>query len=424
MWKHLAEKGVELPKIRSAEINKKVEPVLRLMEKTGEMLDVPVLQKLEKKLKTRISKLEEEIYKLAGCEFNINSPDQMGKILFKKLKLSIKDLRKTKTATSTAASELLKLKGKHKIIEPILEYRELTKLVSTYLKPLPTVVDQDSRLHTTFGQDTSTGRMNSKNPNLQNIPIKGELGDEIRKAFIAAPGCKLISADYSQIELRIVACLAQDPVMMKAFHDKVDIHSKTASEIFNLPVSEITKDQRRIAKTVNFGVLYGMSAYGLSQSLNIPRERASDYINKYFSVHTGIANYVKTVKEKAHKEGCVETLFGFRRKLENIEAENWQVVEAEERIAINAPVQGTAAEVLKLAMIKLHSQLSRRSRVESRKDAKLILTVHDELVVEAPENQAEEIAKEMKEIMENVIKLCVPLEVEIGIGQNWFEAKR
>jgi DNA polymerase-1 len=298
-----------------------------------------------------------------------------------------------------------------------LEYRELSKLLSTYLDPLPKLVDKNSRLHTSFGEDTRTGRLNSSNPNLQNIPIKGEFGPEIRRAFIAKTGYKLISADYSQIELRVVACLAGDPVMMKAFSDKVDIHTKTASEIFNKPISKITHDQRRVAKTVNFGVLYGISPYGLSQTLGIKQEEAARYILQYFKIHSGIKRYCEDQVAFAKKHGYVETLFGFRRPLPEINSEVRNIAEGAQRIAINTPVQGTAAEILKLAMIELSRKLKTKS-------AKLILTVHDELVVEVKEGDALKVAKLLKDIMEGEVKLSVPIEVEVGFGDNWDEAKK
>ncbi len=419
----MSENGVKLPKISSEKISKDVEPVLRGMEKTGVMIDCDVLRKLSKKLELRIKNYESRIYKLAGEEFNINSPSQMADVLFKKLKLPTDDLKRTKTGISTAASGLSKLEDKHPIIKPILEYRELSKLVSTYLKPLPEMVDKNSRLHTTYGQETSTGRMTSSNPNLQNIPIKGELGTEIRQAFIAPQGCKLISADYSQIELRIVACLSQDPVMMKAFESKKDIHTATASEIFDIPIAKVTSDQRRVAKTVNFGVLYGMSPYGLSQALKIDQEKAYQYIKRYFETHIGIKAYCERMISEAREKGYVETLFGFRRSMKNINSHNHSLAGAEERMAVNAPVQGTAAEVLKLAMIELSKKLDSKTARQQDSKSKLILTVHDELVIEVCDEDAEKVAKLVKEVMQNVVKLCVPLEVEVGIGSNWAEAK-
>ena len=446
MWSHLKDKSIILPKITAEEIDKQVEPVLREMEKEGIKIDIVKMQKLSGKLDVRVLKLQKTIIKSAGQEFNVDSPIQMSEILFEKLKLPTSDLKKTKGGTSTAASELRKIESKHEIIKPILEYRELKKLLTTYLKPLPAMVDKNSRLHTTYGQDTTTGRLTSSDPNLQNIPIKGALGPEIRAAFVAEKGYKLISADYSQIELRVVACLAEDKEMISAFHDKQDIHSHTAAELFNINIKKVNHDQRRIAKTVNFGVLYGMSPYGLSQALNIEQTKAAEYILHYFEVHKGIKAYCERMVEMAREKGYVETLFGFKRELPNINSPYRVQAEAEERMAINTPVQGTAAEILKLAMIELDRQLksqitSTKLQINSKiqnpkseklptknyqlktKAARLLLTVHDELVVEVPEKDAEKVAELIKETMEGVIKLCVPIEVDIGIGNNWAEAK-
>ena len=416
MWSHLEKDGIMLPKITAELIDKKVDPVLRAMEKAGIKLDVAVLNKLDKSTEKKVKTLEKKIFKLAGGEFNINSPSQMAEILFKKLKLPTKDLKKTQSGFSTAASELKKLEKKHSIIKFILEYRELSKLVSTYLKPLPLLVGKDGRLHTTYSQETSTGRINSIEPNLQNIPIKGESGTAIRKAFVASIGMVLVAGDYSQIELRIAACLSEDAAMIGAFTSGEDIHSKTAAEIFDIPIAKVTTDQRRAAKTVNFGILYGMSPYGLSQALNITQEEAAKYINKYFSVHSGIKDYANRMIRLAKEKGYVETLFGFRRELPNINFESRTLAESEARMAVNAPVQGTAAEVLKLAMIDLYKKLPA--------EAKMLLTIHDEIVVEAPKAEAKKIAALVKETMEKVITLCVPMEVKVETGQNLGQMKK
>lgn len=429
--------GCKIPHKKWSDIDREVGPVLRAMEKAGIKLDVKLLGQLEKRLKIKDKRLKKEIQKLAGEEFNISSPSQLAEILFKKLKLPTEELQRNKSGVSTGASELGKLRSKHKIIGKILEYRELSKLLSTYLEPLPTLVDENSRLHTHFGQDTRTSRLTSSEPNLQNIPIKGEFGPEIRQAFVAEKGYKLISADYSQIELRVVACLAQDEVMLKAFRDGIDIHAKTASELFRIPVSKVDHDHRRLAKTVNFGIVYGISPFGLSQALGIARESAAEYIFRYFAVHKGIKRYCEEQINFAKKHGYIETLFGFRRKLSEIDSDNRAVAEGAQRMAINTPVQGTAAEILKLSMIELHRKLKSEIRMSkseknnvamkqssNEKSAKLILTVHDELVVEAPAAEAIKIAKLMKEIMESEVKLCLPVEVEVGVGDNWDSAKR
>lgn len=415
MWSHLKDKGIKIPNITANEINKKVELVLRQMEKTGILIDVKILNDLAKKTEKNLTALESKIHKIAKDKFNISSPTQMAEVLFKKLKLPVKDIKRTKNGYSTAASELKKLQKKHKIIAPILEYRELSKLLSTYLKPLPALADENGRLHTTYGMETTTGRINSAEPNLQNIPIKGECGAEIRKAFIASPGMKLIAADYSQIELRVVACLADDKKMKEAFVSGQDIHARTAAEIFNIKISEVTAMQRRVAKTVNFGVLYGMSPYGLSQALSIDQEKAGQFISRYFEAHLGIKDYCNRMIDCARKEGYVETLFGLRRNLSEINSPMRNVADSEERMAINTPVQGTAAEILKLAMIELNSNLQ---------EARMLLTIHDELIIEAKTKEVPKVARLMKDVMENVIKLCVPIEVEVETGQNWGEMRK
>ena len=416
MWSHLKEKGIKLPDIDSSEIERKLDPVLRQIEKNGIKVDVEVFERLSKKLEKRVEKLQIQIHKEAKEEFNIASPIQMAEVLFVKLKLPTENLKKTKTGFSTAATELRKIEDKHEIIKLILEYRELTKLLSTYLKPLPALVDSTKRLHTHYTQETSTGRLTSEDPNLQNIPIKGKYGSEIRSAFVADKGKVFVVADYSQIELRVVACLSEDSAMMEAFKTGQDIHARTAAELYDIDINEVSKDQRRVAKTVNFGVLYGMSPYGLSEALNIDQDQAAKYIDRYFTVHSGIKDYCNKMIEKAKRDGFVETLFGFRKELTNINSPNYIIADSEERIAINAPVQGSAAEILKLAMIELDEKLD-------PKEAKILLTVHDELVVEVSDKKVEKISNLIKDTMENVVKLCVPIEVDVGIGKNWADAK-
>ncbi|OQB06719.1 MAG: DNA polymerase I, thermostable [bacterium ADurb.Bin212] len=446
MWSHLKGKSIIVPQISSDEISKQLEPVLREMEKVGIRLDVHEFSKLEKKLTADSLNLKAHVLELAGEDFNIDSPSQMAAVLFDKLKLPTEGLKRTKSGPSTAASELNKIKDKHSIIAPILEYRELAKLLSTYLTTLPKMVDKNSRLHTHYAQDVATGRISSNDPNLQNIPIKGRYGEEIRRSFVASPGNVLISADYSQIELRIVACLAEDKEMIKSFNSGRDIHSETAADIFKKDSSQVTSDERRFAKTINFGVLYGMSPYGLSQALNIGVDSAAEYIRRYNEVYSGISAYCKRMITEAKEKGYVETLFGYRRVLPNINSNNRYLAEAEERMAINTPVQGTAAEILKLSMLDLDREFNNqgtRNKIQTNSKiniqnskklspniynlkpvkAQLLLTVHDELVVEAPEAEAGEVAKVVKVTMENVIKLCVPIEVEVGIGKNWAESK-
>ncbi len=439
MWNYLLGKSIFVPNITSAEIDKQLEPVLRGMEEMGIKLDIEEFAKLESKLSANRQRLTANIFQLAGFEFNLDSPSQMAEVLFDKLRLPQAGLKRTKSGVSTAASELKKIIDQHQIIAPILKYRELSKLISTYLMPLPKMVDKNNRLHTHYSQDVSTGRLASSNPNLQNIPIKGEWGEEIRKSFIADIGKVLIAADYSQIELRIVACLAEDKAMIESFKSGRDIHTDTAADIFKKKPEEISKDERRFAKTINFGVLYGMSSYGLSQSLNIGQDTAAEYIRRYKEVYSGINDYCKRMIDFAKKNGYVETLFGFRRELPEISSYNRFTAETNQRMAINSPVQGTAAEILKLSMLELYRKFNiqdtrNKTQTNSKKlaantynlkhgEAKLLLTVHDELVVEAPEEEANKVADIIKETMENVVKLCVPIEVELGIGENWSKAK-
>jgi len=416
MWNHLKEKGINLPNITSEKIDEQLRPILTKMQKIGITLNVEVFKHMAKDIEGRLKELEKSISIDAGCQFNIASPAQMAEVLFVKLKLPTDEIKRTKNGFSTAAPELIKIQDQHPIIAKILEYREKSKLLSTYLIPLPQLIDENSRLHTTYGTDTTTGRLTSNNPNLQNIPIRGELGIEIRKAFMAAKGMELVSADYSQIELRVVACLSDDKAMKEAFQTGEDIHTKTAMEIFDKPADKITKDERRFAKTINFGILYGMSPYGLSQSLKIPQEEAAEYIKKYNEVHLGIKKYCADVIEFAQKNGYVETLFGFRRHLPNINNKTRFVREAEERMAINSPVQGSAAEIMKLAMINLDRALEKLD--PSGQKARLLLTIHDELVIECDKALTKKVAGIIRDEMENAVTLCVPILAEVKTGQN------
>lgn len=405
-----------IPRVKSAAIIKKLEPILRQMEKVGVLIDVKKLEHLAGEVSFKIVELRRKIAKDLKSDINLDSPIQLADLLFNKMKLPVEDIKRTKSGYSTAASELFKIKSAHPAIKKILKYRELTKLDSTYLKPLPKLVDQANRLHTHYSQDARTGRLTSSEPNLQNIPIKGMYGEEIRSTVIARKGYKLVAADYSQIELRIVACLANDWKMIDAFNKGDDIHAQTASFIFHKAIGKITIEERNRAKTVNFGILYGMSPFGLSQALGISQEESARYIMEYFHTHGGVKKYIEDTIKTASKLGYVETLFGFQRKINGLKSDNRLIKEASERIAINTPIQGTAAEVLKLAMIELNQSLSKESR--------LILTVHDELVVETPQKEAKTVASLMKKTMEGVVKLCVPIDVEVGIGNNWAECKK
>jgi len=393
-------------------------PVLTRMELAGVKIDSKFLAALGKSMSSSIRKLEKQIHGYATTEFNIKSPLQLKEVLFTTLKLSSEGMKKTKTGISTAADELEKLQGKHPIIDAILEYRELTKLLSTYIEALPELVQkQTGRVHTDFNQTVAaTGRLSSNNPNLQNIPIRTDLGREIRKAFIAEKGFTLVSVDYSQIELRVVASMAKEQKMIDAFKHGADIHQATAADIFGVPVDQVTKDQRSAAKEVNFGVLYGMGAWGLASRKKISREKAQDFIERYFASRPKVAKFLEATKAQARKRGYVETLFGRRRNLPEINSSNGQIRSQAERIAVNLPVQGTAADLLKMAMIAVDKGLKDVS-VKSR----MILTVHDELVFEVPTADVQKVAGFVKKTMEGVYDLAAPLVADVKAGKNWGE---
>jgi DNA polymerase-1 len=376
------------------------------------------LKKLSVKINKQIFSLESKIHKLAGQEFNISSPLQLKEILFEKLKISTKGIKRTKTGLSTAAAELEKMRGQHEIIDLISDYRELAKLKSTYVDALPKIVNKNTgRLHTSFNQTiTATGRLSSSEPNLQNIPIRTELGREIRKAFIAEEGNLIVAADYSQVELRVIACLAKDQYMMEVFNRGEDIHSATAAKIFDVKLEDVTKDMRRKAKEVNFGVLYGMGAGGLAQRTGITRAEAKEFIQKYFDSYKKVKEYTEQMVEDARAKEFVETMFGRRRYLPEINS-NVQVLRAQaERMAVNMPIQGTAADLMKIAMIEVYQELKKVSP-----KSRMLLQVHDELVVEVPEKEVKKVAEIIDEKMEKIHKLCVPLNVETEVGKNWDE---
>lgn len=394
--------------------------VLSDMERLGVKIDAKLLARLGAEFAERISQLSRAIWREAGEEFNISSPQQLKVILFEKLRIPTERIKKTATGAglSTAAAELEKLRGLHPIIDKIFEYRELTKLKSTYIDALPELIDKKTgRVHTSYNQTvTATGRLSSSDPNLQNIPIRTELGREIRRAFIADKGNLLVAADYSQVELRLVASIAGAKNMIAAFQKNEDIHTRTAAAIWNLDPDKVSPEQRRAAKAINFGVIYGMGPQGLSAGAGVSLSEAKDFIQKYFEANPEIRDYIELTKALAAKQGYAETVFGRRRYLPEITSGVPQVRAAAERMAINHPVQGTAADLLKLAMIRVHDSLKKKLPT-----AKLILTVHDELVVEAPEQEAREVATLLKTEMENAHRFTVPLVVETEIGKNWGE---
>ena len=393
-------------------------PVLSDMEQAGTLVNERVLKAQSKNFSERITKLETEAYELADQEFNLGSPKQLQEIFFEKLKYPV--LQKTPGGQpSTAENVLQQLSEDYELPKIILEHRTLSKLKSTYTDKLPSQISPNTgRIHTSFNQTgTSTGRLSSSDPNLQNIPIKTEDGRRIRQAFEAPSGYQLISADYSQIELRVIAHLSKDEGLLKAFKEGQDIHSSTASEVFGVGLKEVEPDQRRSAKAINFGLIYGISAFGLSKQLGINRNLAAEYMDTYFSRYPGVRKYMDRVKSEAKKIGYVETLYGRRLYLPEISTGNAIRRQAAERVAINAPVQGTAADIMKKAMLSVSDSLKKL-----KIDAKLILQVHDELVVESQEKDTEKVTKILSDSMSKAAKLSVPLEVEIGIGKNWDQA--
>ncbi|CAN5904202.1 DNA polymerase I [soil metagenome] len=402
------------------EVENPLVPVLAAMEKEGVSIDSDALNEYSKDLQNDILGLEQRIYHLAGQEFNIGSPKQLGEILFDKLQI-IDKTKKTKTGQHATGEEILsKLAGEHEIASLILDHRELSKLKSTYVDALPQLVcSLDNRVHTTYNQAVAaTGRLSSTNPNLQNIPIRTERGREIRKAFVARDKDHvLVAADYSQIELRIMADFSGDATMKEAFQQGLDIHSSTASKVFKVPLAAVDAEMRRKAKTVNFGIIYGISAFGLAQRLNIPRREAADIIDAYFQEFPAVKQYMDEAVNKARDQEYVETLLGRRRYLRDINSRNQTIRGYAERNAINAPIQGTAADIIKIAMIRIHEWL-RAEKFQTR----MILQVHDELVFDAPKEEVEEIKPYIEELMKNALPLSVPMEIGIGSGFNWLHA--
>lgn len=389
--------------------------VLVAMEREGVKLDIDGIKAFGEEISEKAEKISREIYKYAGYEFNIGSPKQLGSVLFEKLKLS--SAKKTKTGYSTNAEVLESLMDKHPIIPLITEYRALTKLQNTYVTGLLKVVGEDGRVHSTFKQtETRTGRISSAEPNIQNIPVRTPLGREMRRFFTAKDGYLLVDADYSQIELRVLAHISGDEIMKKAFLDGVDIHTVTASQVFNQPIEWVTPDLRSKAKAVNFGIVYGIGAFSLSKDIGVSMTKASEYIRAYLSKYSGIAHYMDKTVAKARHDGYVETMFGRRRYIKELAAKNKNLQSFGERVAKNTPIQGTAADIIKIAMIRVYNRLR-----ESKLDAKLILQVHDELIVEAKEDCADKAAALLKEEMENAVKLTVPMTVDVNIGKTWYD---
>ena len=387
------------------------------MEKEGILVRAQELKDYGEKLQIRIQELEEKIYEQAGETFNINSPKQLGVILFEKM--GMPGGKKTKTGYSTAAEVLDKLAPEYPFVADILEYRQLTKLKSTYADGLAGYIQEDGRIHSSFNQTiTATGRISSTEPNLQNIPVRMELGRMIRKVFVPRDGFVFLDADYSQIELRVLAHLSGDEMLIQAYREAQDIHRITASQVFHIPFEEVTPLQRRNAKAVNFGIVYGISSFGLSQDLSITRKEATEYIEKYFATYPKIKSYLDGEVEKAKKDGYVTTMFGRRRPVPELKSSNFMQRSFGERVAMNSPIQGTAADIIKIAMIRVNEAL-RKANLRSR----LILQVHDELLIETAREELEEVSRILKEEMLGAAKLAVPLEVDMHTGENWYEAK-
>ena len=408
LWKLYNE--VELPLVN----------VLRNMEKAGVRFDVQLLKQAQTELTAELNDLEAQIYQLAGTTFNINSPRQVGEVLFDQLKLDPK-AKKSKSGQYTTSEEVLQaLKETHPIVGKILDQRELKKLISTYISALPSYINPNTgKIHTTYNQTvTATGRLSSSNPNLQNLPIRSERGKLIRRAVIADEGCLFLSADYSQIELRLLAHMSQDPHLLEAFRGGQDIHAATAAKIFRTPIDQVTKDQRRRAKTANFGIIYGISAFGLSQQLDCSRAEAKALIDDYFAAFPQVIDFIESQKQFAREHGYVETLFGRRRYLADINSHNATVRSFAERNAVNSPIQGTAADIIKMAMITISKRLNEFN------DPRLQLTmqIHDELCFNVPENIIEQVQKMVVNEMQNIVQLTVPLIAEAGSGHNWLDA--
>ncbi len=392
--------------------------VLSAMERAGVKVDTYRMGEITARLADRVEELESKAYELAGEEFMLGSTQQVARILFEKLGLT--PGRKGKTGYSTDTRVLRTIRGEHELVGVIEEWREYSKLLNTYLGPLPTLIGEDGRLHTTFNQTVAaTGRLSTTSPNLQAIPIRTDLGREIRSAFVAEPGCKLISADYSQVELRILAHISGEPKLRESFERGEDIHTTTAAEVLAKDPATLTKDERNVAKMVNFGIIYGISSFGLSENLEIPREEAQAYIDAYLARFPHVQDFIQRTIEQAARDGYVTTLFGRRRPVPEIRASNRQTRSLGERLAVNSVMQGTAADVIKRAMVAIHERLREEGR-----SARLVLQVHDELLLEAPEGEVSAVKELVREEMVGAYELDPPLEVDVGAGDDWHDAKR
>ena len=401
------------------EVELPLSSILREMEQAGVRIDVPMLRQAETQLNDELQTLEQQIYTSAATTFNINSPKQVGEVLFDQLQLDAKAKKSKNGQYSTSEEVLLALKPKHPVVGLILEYRELKKLISTYISALPNYINPATgKIHTTYNQTvTATGRLSSSNPNLQNLPIRSERGQLIRQAVIPDEGCLFLSADYSQIELRLMAHFSQDPHLVQAFISGQDVHAATAAKIFNVPIDQVTKDQRRQAKTANFGIIYGISAFGLAQQLDCSRAEAKALIDGYFAAFPGVIDYIERKKQLAREQGYAVTLFGRKRYLPDILSHNATVRSFAERNAVNSPIQGTAADIIKMAMVTIH----RRLKEEGLK-AQMIMQVHDELNFNVPVAEVDRVREIVISEMQNVVHLTIPLIADCGVGTNWLQA--
>jgi DNA polymerase-1 len=391
--------------------------VLARMEDAGIRVDREFLDNLSKDLAQQCETLVAKIHAHAGEEFNVNSTPQLRTILFEKL--GLQPVKKTKTGPSTDADSLQKMMDDHPIVEDLLRYREVEKLRSTYADALPPLIKADGRIHATFKQlDTTTGRISSEAPNLQNVPVRTADGREMRRAFVADEGCGLLAADYSQIELRVLAHLAEDPGLIDAFERGADVHTTTAAKVFGVAEADVDDAQRRFAKVVNYGLAYGMEAYGLGQRLGIPTGEAAEILNAYFDGFPNVKAFMDETIREAKERGYTTTIFGRRRQIGELASDNFRIRQMGERMAQNAPVQGSAADIFKLAMIDLDRALD-----EADSGARMLLTVHDELVLEVPEDEREDTEALVRDVMEHVCELRVPLTVDVGFGPNWAAAK-
>ncbi len=398
---------IELPLIK----------VLMNMEYEGFKINKKYLENLKVELSNEVDEIEKKIYCIAGEEFNINSSKQLGEILFHKRNLPV--IKKTKTGFSTDIEVLEKLKGHDEIIDFIIKHRTLKKIISTYIEGILALVTDDDKIHTKFKQNiTSTGRISSIEPNLQNIPIRTDIGRRIRKAFISSNGYTLVDADYSQIELRVLAHLSKDKKMVESFKNDLDIHRKTASEVFHVPLDKVTDEQRSHSKSVNFGIIYGISDYGLSKDLNITRKEAKDYIEKYLATYPEVKIYMDNIVKLGERQGYVETLFNRRRYIPELNSKNFNIRSFGERVALNTPIQGTAADIIKIAMVNIFEEFTKR-----KLKSKLILQVHDELIVETADDELQEVKDLLTSTMEKAISLIIPLKVDVEVGDSWYDTK-